>query len=388
MYRAASSLSGRRRPASAALALSGLVVALVLGTLVSTTPAARAIGSSAVIDAPAPYDGQVTCAHEPEPGTVALAGWLMSTYPATGSMGMMRACGAGGRSEHKDGRAFDWAADVRRKAQRRAAYDFIHKALATDEAGNAHALARRMGIMYLIYDDTIWSSYRDFAPRPYLNSGCKQRKKCSRTLRHLNHVHISLGLAGAAAQTSWYRDRNVPSHPVLHQGTNELDADATAVTGLDVPATGASVASAFLLRAGVTYRLVATGTVGTDQTGGVGDPNCVAGVEGDTLAPRGPLTAPVTGWTGPFSGWGHREGSVHPASPYALPVAETRGLLVAGALRWEGECQADHTYETWFTPATTQPLQLQYADATPADDTGTLTVYVARDDIARSSLKR
>jgi hypothetical protein len=100
----------------------------------------------------------------------------MATYRGTGSMGMIRGCRVGGTSEHKDGRAFDWRADVRRPRQKRAAYDFIAKALAADAHGNAHVLARRMGIMYFIYNDRIWSYYRDFAPRPYLNSGCKKRK--------------------------------------------------------------------------------------------------------------------------------------------------------------------------------------------------------------------
>lgn len=366
-------------------------LALLLGTLVMVPPTASAAryaaGFSPLVDEPAEYVGQTTCARSPMPGTVALSRWLQRTYPVTGSLGTMRACRVGGHSEHKDGRAFDWAADVRRKKQRRAAYDFIRKALATDAAGNAHALARRMGIMYLIYDDTIWASYRDFAPRPYLNASCKTRKHCSRTLRHLNHVHISLGLAGAAAQTSWYRARGVASLPVLHPGTKELDADATAVTGLTVPATGATVSSSYLLRAGVTYRLVATGTV-RPANGGVGDATCTTDAGGTQPTPRGPVVLPPVagGWSG--WDWRHHEGSDHPASPWAPPTPETSGLLVNGALRWEGDCRPDHTYEAWFTPATSQRLQLRYADPQPADNAGTLTVYVARDDITRASLAR
>jgi hypothetical protein len=376
----------RSRP-SAVLALSLVVLALLVGMLLPTPPPARALGYSPLVDAPAPYDGQTTCTRTPAPGTVALAHWLLHTYPVTGSLGMMRACNIGGRSEHKDGRAFDWAADIRRAKQRRAAYRFIRTALATDAAGNTHALARRMGIMYLIYDDTIWSSYRDFAPRPYLNPACRTLKKCSRTLRHLNHVHISLGLAGAAAQTSWYRARGVPSRPVLHPGTNELDADATAVTGFTVPATGAPVTSPFYLRAGVTYRVVATGTVHDGPGTAVGDATCTATDTAFGLTPRGTLVTPPDGWDDGWGSWGH-EGSDHPDSPYAAPTTETRGLLVGGALRWEGDCRDDHTYEARFTPATRQRLQLQYADAAPADNTGTLTVYVARDDITEASLAR
>jgi len=368
-----------------------IVVSLVVGLLVSAGRPAAGLGYSPVVDSPSAYEPQRTCTGSPAPGTVALARWLLRTYPQTRSMGMMRACGTGGHSEHKDGRAFDWGADVGRRATRRAAYGFIRQALATDSAGNTHALARRLGIMYVIYDDTIWASYRDFAPRPYLNAACKSLRKCSRTLRHLNHVHISLGLAGAAAQTSWYRSRNVASRPVLHPGTADLDADLTAVTGLSVPTTGTVVRSSFVLRAGVTYRIVATGTVRPGVPGS-GDANCVAGDDGWARTPRGTVVPPVTDpggndWGG-WGGWSDQEGSDHADSPYAAPTSETQGLLVNGALRWEGDCQADHTYEAWFTPAARQRLSLAYADSSAADNGGTFSVYVARDDITRASLAR
>ena len=377
-----------RRPRLLSAVVALLAAALLTGSLGPTAPGADAVGISPLVDQPAPYEGQTTCTTAPHSGTVALSRWLMTTYPATGSLGLMRACSSGGRSEHKDGRAFDWAADVKKKATRRAAYDFITKALATDAAGNAHALARRMGIMYMIYNDTIWSSYYDFRPRPYLNPGCKKLRTCSRTLRHKNHVHISLGYAGAAAQTSWYRDRGVPSEPVLHPGTKDLDANETAVTGLTVPANGTAATSSFNLRAGVTYRIVATGTVRYDAAGpSTGDANCVSTPPDPAYAPtgRGPLTTPSPFGTRTLGGaWG--EGSTHAASPYAAATPDTHGLLVNGALRWEGGCLPDHTYEAWFTPAVTGPLQLQYADLDPADNTGGFTVYVARDDILRASL--
>jgi hypothetical protein len=375
------------RGSRAVLGLVGLLfAALLVGLVGPGVQPAGAIGWSPLVDAPASYEPQTTCTTTPHPGTVALARWLMASYRSTGSMGMIRGCRIGGTSEHKDGRAFDWRADVRKPRQRRAAYDFIAKALATDAQGNAHALARRLGIMYVIYNDRIWSSYRDFVPRPYLNSGCKKRKRCSATLRHRNHVHISLSFAGAAAQTSWYRERNVVSEPVLHPGTRDLDADATALTALTVPASGATVTSPYSLKAGVTYRLVATGSVQPGPTPAVGDATCTTAGSAYALTPRGALVTPLPlGWR---TAWGPSEGSDHAASPYAAPVLETQGLLVNGAVRWEGDCQGDHTYEAWFTPATSQRLQLQYVDADPTDNAGALTVYVARDDITRASLVR
>ncbi|WP_457110130.1 hypothetical protein [Marmoricola sp. URHA0025 HA25] len=90
----------------------------------------------------------------------------------------------------------------------------------------------------------------------------------------------------------------------------------------------------------------------------------------------------------PILGFASRwiEGSRHQASPYGIATPDSHGLLVNGALRWEGGCQADHTYEGWFRPDTRQQLQLQYADAVPGDNTGSFRVYVARDDITRASL--
>lgn len=186
-------------------------LALLLGTLVMVPPTASAAryaaGFSPLVDEPAEYVGQTTCARSPMPGTVALSRWLQRTYPLTGSLGTMRACRVGGHSEHKDGRAFDWAADVRRKKQRRAAYDFIRKALATDAAGNVHALARRMGIMYVIWKDHMYSAWDHFAKDGYLSSSCKSKKRCSKTLRHRDHMHISLSIPGAKGKTSWYAGR-------------------------------------------------------------------------------------------------------------------------------------------------------------------------------------
>ena len=113
-------------------------------------------------------------------------------------------CRSGGTSEHKDGRAFDWMLDARRKQDRRVAAEFLEYAFATDADGNEHAIARRMGIMYVIWNDHMYSASERFERENYLSSSCKRRKKCSATLRHRNHMHISLSKAGARGQTSWY----------------------------------------------------------------------------------------------------------------------------------------------------------------------------------------
>jgi hypothetical protein len=379
----------RPRARSLALLAASAVSTVLLAVVIPAQSApVAALGWSALVDTPSAYVPQTTCTKSPQPGTVALARWLQRIYPGTGSLGIMRGCSVGGTSEHKDGRAFDWAADVAKPRTRKAAYDFITRALATDAAGNPDALARRLGIMYFIYNDTIWASYRDFAPRPYLNAACPSKKNCSRTLRHLNHMHISLGPAGAAAQTSWYRARNIASTPVLYPGTKELDPDSTAVTGLTVPSTAKLVTSTYLLRAGVSYRLVATGTVAY-ASGAVGDANCVAADPAWTLTDRllGSPSGPHPGGSSGDSGI-PGDPVVGGDSPAELPTLTTHGLVLAGALRWGDLCRTDHTYEATYTPLIDEQVQLKYVDPVASDNTGTLSVYVARADITAASLAR
>jgi len=154
----------------------------------------------------AQYDAQSTCSPAAKKGTVALGRYLVRTYGGRfGRIG--EPCTGRSVSEHKEGRAFDWMVSSRRKAQRARAYQFLRAAFATGPSGQPAELARRMGIMYVIFNDHIYASYDHFAPRPYRSEGCASLRKCSATLRHLNHVHISLTRAGAAASTSWYVGR-------------------------------------------------------------------------------------------------------------------------------------------------------------------------------------
>lgn len=120
--------------------------------------ASKATG--AAIEGYARYEGQTSCSPGAKPGTLALRNLLLARYPSTGSSGISRGCGVGGRSEHKEGRAFDWAADKGSAADRAAVEDLLQRLLATDSHDNAHALARRMGVMYVIWDRQIWSAYR------------------------------------------------------------------------------------------------------------------------------------------------------------------------------------------------------------------------------------
>jgi hypothetical protein len=185
-----------------------VVASLLLAAL--TAPAAVAVQSRATdgglpVEDYATYDPQTTCTKHPRVGTVALGEWLVATYGGAGGA-VNRPCTGSGSSEHKDGRAIDWTLDAADPADRAIAKTFLQAAFATDADGNAAALARRMGIMYIIWSDHFYPAYEQFRKESYLSSSCRARQKCSKTLRHRDHMHISLSKAGAKGLTSFYVD--------------------------------------------------------------------------------------------------------------------------------------------------------------------------------------
>jgi hypothetical protein len=96
--------------------------------------------------------------------------------------------------------------DAASQADRDEVDRFLAKLFQTDADGEEHALARRMGIMYIIWNDHMYRAYGNphFAKDDYLSSSCPSRKKCSKTLRHRDHVHLSLSKPGGRAETTWY----------------------------------------------------------------------------------------------------------------------------------------------------------------------------------------
>ena len=161
--------------------------------------------AAAQVEDYADYQPQEHCSPKAKPGTKVLARWLVRRGGGYGAIA--RACKAGAVSEHKEGRAFDWTLDARSDADRQLAHDFLEAAFATDPRDHEHALARRMGIMYIIWNDHMYSAWDQFAREDYLSSSCKTRQKCSQTLRHRDHMHISLSREGGKGLTSWYERR-------------------------------------------------------------------------------------------------------------------------------------------------------------------------------------
>jgi hypothetical protein len=130
--------------------LARLLLLALLGCLIAAGPAAST--EPAPIDDYA-YDPAKECRKRPTPGALALVEWLEGNSSGV-SWGIMR-CEKWGRkraSLHAEGRAVDWHLDAARPADRREARRLIDLLLATDAAGNAHALARRMGIQEIIWN--------------------------------------------------------------------------------------------------------------------------------------------------------------------------------------------------------------------------------------------
>lgn len=179
-------------------ALAACLIALAVSVALASPAAAQ-------IEDYAEYRPQEHCQSKAKPGTKVLARWLVRRGGGEGPIS--RPCKSGGTSEHKEGRAFDWVLDATRKRDRQLARDFLDFAFAEDKRGNTDAKARRMGVMYIIWNDHMYAAWDEFRKAGYLSSSCKSTRKCSRTLRHRDHMHISLSRPGGKGLTSWYDGR-------------------------------------------------------------------------------------------------------------------------------------------------------------------------------------
>jgi hypothetical protein len=193
------------RPAAIRLALLSCTAALAATGLVGgVAPAAQASsndsGPSAPAEAPktieplATYQPQSTCSPEAKPGTLAMATLLLEHYDAGRNGGISRNCSIGGRSEHKEGRAFDWMLRADRSKERAVAEKFIDWLLDKGPDDKAAYNARRLGVMYVIWNRRIWSA--DHAKRGWL--------RYSGPNPHVDHIHISLTWSGAMKKTSFW----------------------------------------------------------------------------------------------------------------------------------------------------------------------------------------
>lgn len=208
-------------------------------------PPPRTPSLGAAIEGFAPYQPQFICRHTVEPGVAAFEKLVLATYPNTTSLGDMRSCAVGGVSEHEDGRAWDWGADHRVPAQRAAGESLLHWLFATDADGNRDAMFRRLGLMYVIWNKRMWGSW-DQRWEPYACSGV--------TDCHVNHIHFSFGWAGALEKTSFWTGTVAG---VMEPPLPKLAAGATRV--INLAASAGDATAHWLLAAGASYRITASG---------------------------------------------------------------------------------------------------------------------------------
>ncbi|WP_396047406.1 peptidoglycan-binding protein [Aeromicrobium sp. UC242_57] len=137
------------------------------------------------LDPKSPYLPQSSCNPVDMAGTVKLRDHVLATYGQGGRGNISRGC-TEGVSEHSEGRAWDWMIDPDDPAQTAAAADFLSW-VTRDDGRNA----RRLGIMYVIYNKKIWSIYR---------SGEGWRRSSG----HQDHIHVSLSWNGARGNVSFW----------------------------------------------------------------------------------------------------------------------------------------------------------------------------------------
>jgi hypothetical protein len=187
--------------AVAALAVAGLIAS---GPSASAAVPHTARHFSASIEDYTAYVPQDSCDPRPKRGTTMFGNMLTRTYKGT-TWGSYRPCD-GSVSEHHDGRAIDWMVSSRNRAQHQMGIDFWHWLLATDKYGNKYAMARRLGVMYIIFNGRMWGMWNQKWTE-YLHCRTKQKGRAYDNLCHRTHMHISLSWNGARGLTSYWTGR-------------------------------------------------------------------------------------------------------------------------------------------------------------------------------------
>jgi hypothetical protein len=131
-------------------------------------------------------------------------------------------------------------------AQRAAGQSLLNWLFATDAAGNADAMFRRLGLMYVIWNKRIWGTWSK-QWEPYACSGV--------TDCHVNHIHFSFDWAGAREKTSYWTGQVAG---VMEPPLPKL-IEVGAARTLSVLARSGSATAHWLLAKDATYRFTARG---------------------------------------------------------------------------------------------------------------------------------
>jgi hypothetical protein len=346
-----------------------LILALTVGlsalapTILAPTTAFAAVPTphSAValpvgVEPMPPYQPQTYCDPKDKPGVLAFGQLLTATYHDTSVVSISRPCGTD-TSEHYDGRALDWGAYYQNATQVAEVNAVFAWLFAKDAAGNPNAMLRRLGIMYVIWNKQIWGSWSQ-KWEPYACSG--------ETACHQNHVHFSFDWSGALKKTSFWT--GVVSQPM--DPPHPLYTSLTTKQVVTVAANKDKVTTWFAVKAGMTYRLTVSGSYHYRQVAAdAADAECSRSY-GDAV-----WHTLVPGESTQATGLRDLVAAIPTASTTtATTISGWRAAVATG-----GGCNTStHTYTASFIPAMSGPLEFSINDATRADNSGALTVVVAR----------
>ena len=188
-----------------AFAVSSLGVGLAQAgpaAAVAVTPTDKSF--STAIDAYPRWERESSCDPVEKRGPKFLRTLLLATYGPVSS-NIVRPCTAAD-SGHEEGRALDWMVNVRVPEQKAMGDALVAWLQAPDGYGNPEAMARRLGISYVIWNNQTWRAY-DPARGWTEYNGClakKKQKKLWDNTCHRTHVHVSFTWDGANKRTSYY----------------------------------------------------------------------------------------------------------------------------------------------------------------------------------------
>lgn len=141
----------------------------------------------AVLDAAPGWQATYSCDPNDKPGMIAFAQLVATHYDRPRSF-TSRRCLAGDNSQHYEGRALDWTMNAFDPADKE-----IGDAVATWLTANNGEMARRFGVMSVIWNRQSWYLYSPGSWRAYTGPS-----------PHTDHLHISFTWDGAMQRTSWW----------------------------------------------------------------------------------------------------------------------------------------------------------------------------------------
>lgn len=188
----------RWKPIAAAVAafLGTIFVARkVTGPTAGAGPYRTPGGNPLPVDPYAPHEPASSFDPTPKPGALMFREWAIGKWgERPGSpQNIGRWDKTDKPSEHHEGRAWDLMTTSIAHG------DSIVEALLASEGTEPHALARRAGIMYLIWNKRIWRAY------PYAGKAGGEWAPYTGPNPHTDHIHFSFSKAGGAGLTSLYQ---------------------------------------------------------------------------------------------------------------------------------------------------------------------------------------